>query len=247
LKLTVLYIQNNEFESILKDIKEYGYKIDIIGTDCCKMAMLEIMYQLKNCTDYFIGSQNCEIADGWNYFEIFNNINENTSLEDFSFIAVNTYNNYCQKHAYEGLYTLSSINLNKIDRIVENLNKISSILINMINQDNLIKNVIKNARARSAFICNSPYYTDLYSFYDELIFELNKIDQRQEQNYLIGILNEGKTLIADAIVANYFGKNISKVKGISIYFPKAVIDRSYSYSSFAKETNWPNFLNKFLN
>ena len=44
-----------------------GRKIDVVGFDACLMSMAEIMYQVRQCADYSVGSQQTEPGDGWPY------------------------------------------------------------------------------------------------------------------------------------------------------------------------------------
>jgi len=61
-------IKISEVKSLLEDYKNTaGKNIDVIGFDACNMAMTEIIYELADYTDYFVGSASPEPADGYDY------------------------------------------------------------------------------------------------------------------------------------------------------------------------------------
>lgn len=71
-------------------IKEFeektGKYIDIIQFDACDMQMLEIAYQLKDLTEYVVGSETPIPGNGSNYKEIAEYLNQNEfNIDDFSF------------------------------------------------------------------------------------------------------------------------------------------------------------------
>ncbi len=42
-----------------------GHKVDIYGSDACFMAMAEIADEMKDAVDYYVGSEEVEVADTW--------------------------------------------------------------------------------------------------------------------------------------------------------------------------------------
>jgi len=49
-----------------------GKKFSFIGFDTCFGGELEIAYELRNCGDYFAGSEGLVMASGWDYCNLFN-------------------------------------------------------------------------------------------------------------------------------------------------------------------------------
>jgi hypothetical protein len=45
-------------------------RLDFIGFDACLMSMFEVAYQLREATDYVVGSQENEPKEGWPYAEV---------------------------------------------------------------------------------------------------------------------------------------------------------------------------------
>jgi hypothetical protein len=245
------YLNNQQmiqaFKTIKKDVLQ-NKKLDILGTDCCKMAMLEVGYQIKEFVDYLIGSQNCELLDGWNYKGFFENFGVNLTPEQVCNQIVTSYGKYYKENTKEDIYTLSAISLKDIDLLVNNINNFSDYYLELLEKDfNYFDKFIKNARLKSLAICQATFYTDIDSFYTELLIELeDKEKYKLELGCLKDILNDGKKIIQDIVIANVTGENKKEAKGISIYFPNDHIDSSYVKTVFAKDCNWISFIEKFV-
>jgi hypothetical protein len=252
------YMNNTQMIEALNKIKSkvlHGKKINILGTDCCKMAMVEVGYQIRDYVSYLVGSQNCEIMDGWDYKELLNSFKKGnqTTFQTVKAI-VSTYGAYCSKHAKQGLYTQSALNLSAIDKLIHNMNEIVVLCKKVFDVPvyvNKFRRLIKRARAASVKICDSPYYTCLSSFYSAFSKELKGslavfLPQEIVQD-LQKYIERARDNIKDAVVANTTGRNMSDAKGISIYFPNYHIDSSYLDTAFAKETLWLDFLRLVIN
>ena len=250
-----IYLTNEKMVETLTTITKdslNGKKIDILGADCCKMAMIEVCYQVKDFVNYFIGSQNCELKDGWDYKAIFNGFkdSEQTPLQASKMI-VDTYDTYYKNHAEQGMYTLSALDLSITDELTKNVDRIATLLKKFMENDSQkFKKNITNARSRCVKICYSPYYTDLDSVYTQMLNEFENQDTsmfpKKDFTELKKLLTDGKEIIKKMVVANSTGSNKKDAKGISIYFPRHKIDESYLDTLFAKETSWLSFLQKFI-
>src|SRR5205814_715941 len=51
-----------------------GHKLALIGMDACRMAMLEVAYELAPYGEYLVGSQDCELEDGWDFIPLINRL-----------------------------------------------------------------------------------------------------------------------------------------------------------------------------
>ncbi|MFH1461541.1 MAG: clostripain-related cysteine peptidase [bacterium] len=243
------YLTNQQMVDAFKIIKEdilQNKKLDILGTDCCKMAMLEIGYQIKDFVDYLIGSQNCELLDGWNYKDFFNSFTKYLNTKEVCCSVVDSYGKYYRENTKENIYTLSAFSLNSINLLVNNINDFSNYYLKLLEKEfDYFNKLVKTARLKSLAICQAPFYTDIDSFYSELLIELDSEEKYfSEIENLKNILNDGKEIIKQTVVANVTGENKKEAKGISIYFPHNHIDSSYIKTVFAKETLWLNFLEK---
>ena len=249
------FINNAQMIYMLKTIKEKvldNNKLDILGTDCCKMSMLEIGYQIKDYVNYLVGSQNCELIDGWNYKDLFSCFNKDniTPIDALSFIT-KTYSDYYQKNTKESIYTISAIDLSKIGKLVDNFNDIIVTSKNlMLNHKQEFIKLIFGARENTPNMCSSSYYRDLGSLYLNMLEEISKRESaglcsqcaKDLKKYLI----TGLELIKDAVIFNVTGTAVANMHGLAFYFPRNRIDASYLDTVFVKDTEWLNFLQNII-
>lgn len=224
-----------------------GKKLDILGTDCCKMAMIEVGYLVKDHVNFLIGAQNCELIDGWNYRDFFDRLQTQQTPASIAQLIIQTYGEYYQKHTQVGVYTQSACDLSLIDDLSHNVSTFSQIAKRAFyNNNTIIINAIHKARTLSAKICKAPYYTDIDSFYEALTNELDTVTQDQDIQELKLLLRNGRTVIKQLVIANTTGTAMTQAHGVSIYFPQHRIDHSYRKTLFAQETEWLSFLDLFV-
>lgn len=243
------YLNNQELVEALKQIKTdvlKNKKLDIFGMDACLMAMVEVGYQVKDFAQYMVGSQEVELAYGWDYLTLFKSMQTgNTTPLELAKGIVLTYEQFYKNRI--NFYTQSAIKLETIDTIKHTLNDIVIKTEECKKHDiKAMKNIIIQARNKSLQF-STRSYIDLYSFYTELLKTLNNY-QTPNNALTIPIKNlknsiqAGMTAINNTVVAKTAGSNLSVAKGLSVYFPKGRIDNSYFETSFAKETLWLNLI-----
>lgn len=70
-----------------------GDKLAFLGFDTCFGACVELMYELRNCSTYAVGSEGLLMASGWNYTSLFNAFNsvQSPGGRDLSLITLNEF------------------------------------------------------------------------------------------------------------------------------------------------------------
>lgn len=250
------FVDNAKMIETLQSIKETvlgGNKLDILGTDCCKMAMLEVAYQIKDYANFLVGSQNCELKDGWNYKDLFSSFNVKP-LDALGVVQaiVKTYGTYYEKNTIHGTYTLSALDLSNLNPLVDNLNSIVSLCKKLMSKNELaFKAAVFNARLHTPSMCNASYYLDLGEVYSNLLEELDKTEAKALDVEVVSaiktLLAQGQNFIKTVVAANVTGSAVKKLHGISIYFPRNKIDKSYLNTPFGRETTWASFLHDIIN
>ncbi|MDE6642839.1 MAG: hypothetical protein K2K27_01910 [Muribaculaceae bacterium] len=96
-------------------LKDQGF--DYIYTDCCNMACIEVVYELRDVARYFVGSALELPADGMPY-------NKNLKLladpePDLIGAARNTYEFYVERHRNEDWCAISVIDLAEIEDLAD--------------------------------------------------------------------------------------------------------------------------------
>lgn len=246
---TRTYMDNAALTKALSEIKTKvlkNKKIDVLGMDACLMAMLEVGYQARQYAQYFIASQEVELAHGWNYFAFLNPLSQQecSSVQVVKSV-VDAYGQYYKDRV--NFYTQSAVNLEKIDMVKTTLEDIVTKLraCRCVLKDQMIS-VIKKAR-KTCVQFSMTNYIDLHSFLMEVQKHLEGIKvTTSQQRGLIDLLKislqEGAKAVEDAVVANVTGENFTRAKGLSVYFPHGVIDQSYPKTMFAQESTWLSFI-----
>jgi hypothetical protein len=233
------------------------------------MQMLEVAYQVKDYASYMIGSEELELAKGWNYEYFFKKLlNQNSKTgRELATDIVDGFGEYYKDRTQ--FYTQASVDLSKVSLIKENNDKITELL-----EDNLriygkrMISAIGKAR-KSCLQFSAKFYIDLYSFYKHLALKvlaeegigknpnaskdinllaydegfLRSRGYDKSVTDLIMALKEGMRLIDIAVIKNTASNYFSEAKGLSIYFPVTkAVDNSYGNNDFATESLWQRFL-----
>ncbi|MFA6527560.1 MAG: clostripain-related cysteine peptidase [Candidatus Babeliales bacterium] len=246
---TRTYMDNSALTKALAEIKTKvlkNKKIDVLGMDACLMAMLEVGYQARQYAQYFIASQEVELAHGWNYFAFLDLISQQEcSPLQVASNVVDAYGQYYKDRV--NFYTQSAVNLEKIDQIKINLDDIVTKLraCRCVLKDQLIS-VIKKAR-KSCVQFSATNYIDLHSFLTEVTKHLEGVKAATHQHkalteLLRESLRQGMKSVEEAVVANVTGENFTRARGLSVYFPHGLIDQSYPKTLFAQDSAWLSFI-----
>jgi hypothetical protein len=172
------------------------------------------------------------------------------SCEQVIKAIVDSYSDYYQNRTTQEIYTLSALNLQNIDSVIDDINQMSDLLQIYLKEHSDFKNALYDIRYGCVSICDASFYTDLDSFYVGLLeYIKNNIENYQSDitlNMLVDMLEQARLNVQAFVSANCTGKNIVRAKGCSIYFPRFHIDSSYFKTSFAKNTRWLGFLDNLI-
>ena len=249
---TKVFLTNSGMVNVFLRVKSEVFnskKINIISFDACRMAMVEIGYQLSGFANFLIGSQDCELKDGCDYFSLIRNLSCNYSPVEIAKFVVKDYENYYKPRAACGRYTQSAIDLNYIDELILNLD-------NLINALNLIKDsensenknksiceIVRNVRRNMPEFCSMPSYIDIYSFLIALKDEFVLANLANILEYI----DESLLSLSKVVIENVSGFKSGHAYGLSIYYPYDYKKCSYANCMFATKTLWLSFLQKFSN
>lgn len=219
-----------------------GKKIDIIAYDACLMAGIELAYAMRTCARYMVASQELEPGKGYDYKRALEPFLKQ-KLEPLAF-AKQLVASYGQAYqATEEDYTLSAVDLDLIDAVVDNNNAIAHELTDLMfrNGDSVVSTISKSAQAARFF--EEEDYIDLYNFYDK-IDRLTRWFIRSE--HLKELLQDGMRAVEHAILANTVSWSRKKARGISIYLPKNNIHSSYANTYWGSHTAWLGMVKAYI-
>jgi len=229
-----------------------GKKLAFCGMDLCKGAMFEHAYQLADYTDYLVGSQECEMVDGWPYDTVLQIIQDSpyAPTEKIAMHTVDMFHNYYQEHTEQNTYTLSALNTGYTQKLKHNIDAVCNMLMVMMANSDHVKTELKELRTECKAFCDAPMYCDLYQWYSTLLDAFDAcsvIDTNSDRNILLRqLLLNGLDLMSDMTIASCNGSASTHANGCSIYFPQFAIDASYITAPFAQESCWIQFLEQLL-
>ncbi len=235
-----------------------GKKIDLVIFDACLMAGTGTACIMSKFADYMVASEEVVLGPGYNYraaMAPFSQGRESSREIAMSLVACyeQTYNNITND------YTHAAFDLAQFDKIHKNIDSVANLLASALatQRDGSVKNIIKACRSRySCTYFDEPSYIDLFHFYANILKKLDDMTfiKKREGDALrrdiADTLREGLELAKVFIIANVCGSNLSKARGISIYFPEFKTNNphhaSYARTEFAQHSSWLPFLQKYL-
>lgn len=247
------YMNNVQMVQTFKTIHEeiLHKKVDLLGTDCCKMSMLEVCYQLSDHVDYLVGAENCELLDGWNYTGLFNTFKgQEYSPEAVVRAIIDTYSQYYIQKTKQNIYTQTALNLAHVGAVTEALQDLVGYLVPIAEEYGAFDEFLQLVRSQCPGMCDSPYYIDLWNWAQLLVDGLAK-DQMldltaTERAAIRDLAQKLQQEISRMVVAKAIGSAVTHAHGFSIYYPRHHIDNSYYPTLFATNTNWLDLVEQQL-
>ncbi|MBX9830569.1 hypothetical protein K2X40_01305 [Candidatus Babeliales bacterium] len=243
------FLTNQQLENALKRISEIrGKKIDVIGMDACLMASMEVAYQIKDYADYFVASENVELAPGWCYGSFLRKLVGQSTMSPLklmdaiisSFASIST--------TKTPRYTLSAIQLDLVHQLSDHINNVVlALYASQEETKDALDQAIFSARKKTNQFENTGY-VDAHHLFLNLEKEISQLlKKRKSANQeslqtLITKLRITRSAIQKAIVYNQTGSSYQKSKGLTIYYPKKAIHDSYQSTQFALDTLWLSFI-----
>jgi len=229
-----------------------GKKLAFLGMDLCMGAMIEHAYQLAPYVEFMLGSQECEMPDGWDYAALVRRLSSVPEIGARELVAsiINDYNDYYEPRSPEGLYTHSALDLSYALTFKEHAKRLVYLMKAVRDADAQFLGYVRNARKESFSMAWKPMYIDLHDFYDHLLNYLKTYTLDATHEHLLEDLQEelklGCNLIDNMVVARTGGFAVERTHGPSIYFPQHRIDNSYRTVLFALHSSWLSFLEMII-
>lgn len=215
-------------------------KFNIIAFDACLMNMYEIMYQLKDQTEFIIGSQEIEPPEGWPYKLVFDYLSSKPSVSNRNLsakIAELFEISYADKEKH---VTQSAISTISIEESAFNLNSFAESLLDSLE-------LIKGDLYDIVFTTQRFRENDYIDLYDFVTLCKNNIGIESITNYANQLLlSLDRIIIANCIL----GDKVKNAHGVSIFFPlkkpdAEVIDMYSKLDISLKYKNWLKLVNSF--
>ena len=156
------FLDNIELKRVLLEIKKMlKRKIDILGMDACLMSMLEVAYQIKDSSDYQVGSEESEPGEGWPYDRVLKLLAAKPSMSS-SELAADVVHQYLASYSNDEDVTQSALNLATLEPLAQAVDGLAKAL----------KGVLGDSAARTGIMTARTQvqeYTRPYDDYCDLL------------------------------------------------------------------------------
>lgn len=218
-----------------------GKKIDVIGCDACSMALLEVAYTVREHGRCFIASQAPEEKEGWSYGSLLEIMASEVEAPRISRRIVHAYE-AARRLGCQPRYSLSAWDLAATADLVFVLGRVVQCIAAACSTTEGMVPALMAARQRSIPFWERFPYADLKTFLEHLLWQIDSLKETPEQVALRRAIVHAleKTQLMILATASSSGELLT---GCSIYFPHAVIDRSYCTAALPQ---WYDFLQMFV-
>ena len=219
----VCFDENYSFDSLsLTELKEalesakLKTKLDFIIFDACLMATIEVVSIMRDYADYMIASEEIVPSGGMDYKAMCETFASDKSNEDIGKKICDAFMDKCVKTGKDIYSTLSLINLNYADDLVEHFNNCATYMNRMSETKNYFSRLIAAAKRCEKFGIESTFdgssnMVDLGDFIAEAWD--NHIIEGEDDIY-IALLGA----ISDAVPYTV-NSGMRSNKGVSFYYP----------------------------
>ena len=256
------YLTMAELETALSQVKTYlGKNIDIVGLDACLMSQIEVAYQIKDCADYIVASE--ENEQGWPYDGILTELisNPNYDPKTLSQKIVEIWDKAYSDDTVSYFSTIlenrtaSAIDLSQIGNLATAIN-------NFADELKATKKTVPLYLIRDTVDYFGSSGNDIYGGVD--LYDLAYIVEQNPDLDSAGLRNASNSVmnsVNTCVIANRVGNQHKNSHGLSINFPKtkdawenwnnppdpdtdppSVSTTPYVNLSFCQATNWDEFL-----
>ena len=233
--------------------------IDILGMDCCLMTMAEVSYQLRERARLMVGSEGYSPIAGWPFKPVLTRMRDELSrIEDsdrerrkereriaIANGVVEEYVKYYVDYSIGGLSVeQSSLDLRNTEELTAAINNLAKVLCEEFPPDDVKANedfnhalVLSHWKAQSF---NGEQFVDLYDF-------CALLREHYRCQHVVkacdAVLETEKKFVTRSC---YSGPTYQYSRGVSIYFPWSAIDPDYAAARFGRDSDWVNFLEKYI-
>lgn len=236
-----------ELKWALSKIKnDTGLTVDLLGCDACLMGQTEVVYQVKDFVEVFVGSEEVEYVLGWPYEWLLGNLTVNPLMDakDLGEQIVTSYKDYAQTYlyntsVYEHPPTMSAINASEINDLAQSISDLGNWLTQNLETyteeiDWARENVLEYYGATTDFV-DTYHLTQLLS---------QNISDITLQN-LCQLVQEN---ITDVVIAEWHRNDSADSHGLTLFYPDSPNEYSDEYDLLDMSTAylWDEFLKEYL-
>lgn len=239
------FLDSQELKRVLQRAAQVvGRPFDLLGFDACLMSMLEVHYQARDMCRVVVGSQEVEPGDGWPYDSILAQLVADPDMtpEALAHVIVDAYASFYKTRHPSLPITQSAISLVGIKPISEAVSALAISLRNSLSDKRTLGLLFGALRYAQSFTDRD--YVDLAHLCRLLVQGGAETGISEAAQHVVDLLTgNASPIIAEA----HHGSSVDNATGLSIYLPVRVLSPLYSGLDFARECQWDDFLEAFVN
>jgi hypothetical protein len=225
-----------------------GNKIDILGLDSCTMSMVEVAHEVRDSVEFLVGAEGFVQNAGWPYHRLLESLRHGPEPPD---LAAEIVDNYFQ---YYSDYLAADVSTDQAvihvgaeaweDSLLRNIRKLSKSLVSELDRgnDEIVRNALVLAHWEAQSF-NTEQNVDLYDFCERLLHYLPPDAYKNIRSYCESMIRDWDSIVP---LSTHSGPAYQFARGLSIYFPWSEIALGYRNLAFAKDTEWDEFLKKYV-
>ncbi|MDE5899208.1 MAG: hypothetical protein K2H09_08115, partial [Treponemataceae bacterium] len=207
------------FANAIKKFNEIqNKKINILQFDCCLMQMIEILWQLKDCADFIIGSEAELPGTGSNYATLYKNLTSNSTVKNCAYAIIKDF-----EEKYKNTVVSCTYSVADMDKFRTFADLFQNFLDEIFNSTSIDFALIKNDR-KNVYNYDSHFieYVDLKSFFS--IFRKHISDHPYTEEIFSQLIQKYDEFIFASCITNSYSE---KASGVGINIPHT--EKQYSY------------------
>lgn len=224
-----------------------GRKVDLYGSDACSMASIEVATEMKDSVQYFVGSEELEGSEGWEYYLFLKRLVSQptaNALEVGKMIA-DSYLESQPDGGELGGITLSVIDTSKLDRLLMHISQLQKQMMDLKDED-------RSEVWEAANMAQRFWYDDDYRDLGDFLGNLEILTRNPDET-TIQIQRETveqlRSAFSQAVAYNVYSRKYANAHGLTIWLPLTAKlynqwQGDYEQLKFQKITNWSAALQK---
>jgi hypothetical protein len=224
-----------------------GKGLSVIGFDTCYGALLELVYQIRNDAQLFIGSEGEILSTGWDYTALFTEFLSKTNLS-IDNLGNAIQNQFTAQYSGVNKAAISQINLSKVNDLFLEFNNFTGNLAEIITtekaRDVVLNQILHNVESYHFTSFPADLYIDVFDFCQKIASIRDSITQdTNEQDAIFSAATELEAALTLAIPSSWAKNGTSKKLGVHVIplhgmaVPASVHELAYVRGSIAIDKN----------
>lgn len=229
-----------------KAIKDSVGKVDLLNLDACLMGAAEVIYEVKDSTDYVVGSQDSTLLTGMLYTKnITKLVSSSKTVEELAREIVlsadrkgskDIYKRQNKKGVLPNVYTISAYKTKNIEALATELNTLSKLILSKPNLKAAAKVAIDGTIAMRIDNDDLGGQRDLHALlqrFSTIIQDSSVKDQ----------IVKTRNALNKVILISRINNNEKNAQGMAINVSaESVQSPEYQATQFAKKTSWDEMI-----